>query len=81
MTSQFQCSYLASFTPDQTHDSFRRVDAQEESQEVVDEFFQQANMIAEAGKDLKQRKQKLAIYKDRRKTEASDGIVNGINNW
>ena len=57
------------------------VDAQEESQEVVDEFFQQANMIAEAGKDLKQRKQKLAIYKDRRKTEASDGIVNGINNW
>jgi predicted adenine nucleotide alpha hydrolase (AANH) superfamily ATPase len=57
------------------------IDAQEESQEVVDEFFHQANIIAEAGKDVSQRKQKLGNYKDRRKAEASDGIVNGINNW
>jgi hypothetical protein len=48
---------------------------------VVDEFFQQANVIAEAGKYIAERKQKLAKYKDRRKTEASDGVVNGINNW
>ena len=56
-------------------------DAEEESQAVVDEFFQQANLIAEAGRDVKERKQKLEIYKDRRKAEASDGVVNGINNW
>ena len=57
------------------------IDAEEESQEVVDEFFAQANMVAEAGRDLNKRKEKLAIYKDRRKAEASDGVVNGINNW
>jgi predicted adenine nucleotide alpha hydrolase (AANH) superfamily ATPase len=57
------------------------IDAQEESQEVVDEFFQQANMVAEAGKDVTKRKNKLASYKDRRKAEAADGVVNGINNW
>jgi hypothetical protein len=57
------------------------IDAQEENQEVVDEFFAQANLIAEAGRDVRERKQKLTAYKDRRKTEASDGVVNGINNW
>ena len=57
------------------------VDAQEESQEVVDEFFAQANEIAEAGKDLKERKKRLTVYEDRRKNEANDGINNGINNW
>jgi predicted adenine nucleotide alpha hydrolase (AANH) superfamily ATPase len=57
------------------------VDAEEESQDVVDEFFQQAKEIAEAGKDVKERKKKLEIYKDRRKNEADDGIVDGFNNW
>jgi predicted adenine nucleotide alpha hydrolase (AANH) superfamily ATPase len=57
------------------------IDAQEESQEVVDEFFQQANMIAEAGTDIAERKKKLTVYKDRRKAEATDGITSGINNW
>lgn len=57
------------------------VDAQEESQHVVDEFFAQANEIAEAGTDREERKKKLQVYKERRKNEASDGVVNGLNNW
>lgn len=57
------------------------VDAQEESQEVVDEFFAQANEIAEAGNDHKERKKRLEVYKSRRKNEADDGILNGLNNW
>jgi len=57
------------------------VDAAEESQDVVDEFFAQANEIAEAGRDVKERKKRLSVYKDRRKNEAHDGIDNGLNNW
>ena len=57
------------------------VDAEEESQSVVDEFFKQANEIAEAGSDIKERKKKLEIYKDRRKNEADDGVIDGYNNW
>eukprot|EP00542_Grammatophora_oceanica_P013236 CAMPEP_0194038172 /NCGR_PEP_ID=MMETSP0009_2-20130614/10435_1 /TAXON_ID=210454 /ORGANISM="Grammatophora oceanica, Strain CCMP 410" /LENGTH=193 /DNA_ID=CAMNT_0038680589 /DNA_START=102 /DNA_END=683 /DNA_ORIENTATION=+ len=57
------------------------VDAAEESQQVVDEFFAQAKEIAEAGRNRKERKKKLAMYKDRRKKDANDGIVDGINNW
>mmetsp|Transcript_15380 Transcript_15380/g.22696 ORF Transcript_15380/g.22696 Transcript_15380/m.22696 type:complete len:319 (+) Transcript_15380:107-1063(+) len=57
------------------------VDAQEEFQDVVDEFFSQANEIAEAGKDHKERKKRLEVYKNRRKNEADDRIVNGLNNW
>lgn len=57
------------------------VDAQEESQHVVDEFFAQANEIAAAGTDREERKKKLEVYKERRKNEASDGVVNGLNNW
>ena len=30
---------------------------------------------------VKERKKKLAIYKDRRKNEADDGVINGFNNW
>merc|ERR1712166_1654307 len=44
-------------------------DAQEESQDVVDEFFTQAKEIAEAGSDRVERKKKLDVYKDRRKNE------------
>jgi len=57
------------------------VDAQEESQDVVDEFFAQANEIASAGTDRDERKKRLQVYKERRKNEASDGVVNGLNNW
>jgi predicted adenine nucleotide alpha hydrolase (AANH) superfamily ATPase len=58
------------------------VDAEEESQEVVDEFFAQANDLAEkAGKDVSERKKHLDVYKNRRKDEADDGNVSGLNNW
>ena len=58
------------------------VDAAEESQDVVDEFFSQANERAsESGGDLKKRKEAMKVYKDRRKNEKDDGIVNGLNNW
>jgi len=56
-------------------------DAEEEAQDVVDEFFAQAKEIAQAGRDLKERKKKLSVYKDRRKAEADDGTINGLNNW
>jgi len=58
------------------------VDAAEESQEVVDEFFAQANELAGAGTDRAERKKRLEMYKDRRKHEKNvDGHVNGLNNW
>jgi len=58
------------------------VDALEESQDVVDEFFSQANeLAAETGSDLKKRKEALKVYKDRRKNEKDDGVANGLNNW
>ena len=57
------------------------LDANEESQLVVDEFFAQAKEIAEAGLDRVERKKRLEIYKERRKNEAVDGIVHGLNNW
>lgn len=57
------------------------VDATEESQEVVDEFFAQANKLAKVGADKKQRKAALETYKERRKNEAHDGSFNGLNNW
>jgi len=53
----------------------------EESQQEVDACFAQAKDIAEAGRNRKERKKKLAIYKDRRKEDANDGIMDGINNW
>ena len=58
------------------------VDAAEESQDVVDEFFSQANEIAEqSGSDIQKRKEAIKVYKDRRKSEKNDGVVNGFNNW
>ena len=58
------------------------VDAAEESQDVVDEFFAQANELAEkSGNDLVKRKEALKVYKDRRKNEKDDGVMNGLNNW
>jgi predicted adenine nucleotide alpha hydrolase (AANH) superfamily ATPase len=57
------------------------VDAQEESQQVVDEFFAQANEIAGGGQDREERKKRLEVYKNRRKNEASGGVVHGLNNW
>ena len=57
------------------------VDAEEESQAVVDEFFSQAKEIAQAGSDVIERKKRMAVYKDRRKNEAIDGVINGVNNW
>lgn len=56
-------------------------DAEEESQEVVDEFFNQANEIAQAGMDRHGRKQALKVYENRRKSEKHDGNVVGLNNW
>jgi len=56
-------------------------DAQEESQDVVDEFFAQANEIAEAGRDVTERKKRLEVYTNRRKNEANDGHISGLNNW
>ncbi|KAL3940036.1 MAG: hypothetical protein SGBAC_005339 [Bacillariaceae sp.] len=56
-------------------------DAEEENQDVVDEFFAQAQEIAQAGTDRVERKKRLETYKDRRKSEANDGILNGLNNW
>ena len=57
------------------------VDAAEESQDVVDEFFKQANEIAEVGNDVSKRKEALNDYKSRRKNEKADGTINGLNNW
>ncbi len=57
------------------------VDAMEESQEVVDEFFAQAEDLAKAGRDISERKKMLKVYQDRRKNEAVDGSTTGLNNW
>jgi hypothetical protein len=64
-------------------------DAEEESQDVVDEFFKVANEIAEvlttteSGFDevVKRRKEALRAYEERRKNEKDDGIIHGLNNW
>jgi len=64
-------------------------DAEEESQDVVDEFFKVANEIAdvltttESGCDevVKRRKEALRAYEERRKNEKDDGIIHGLNNW
>merc|ERR1712238_266337 len=56
-------------------------DAQEESQDVVYEFFAQASDIAAAGADRTERKKALTIYKDRRKNEKDAGVNLGLNNW
>ena len=56
-------------------------DAQEESQDVVDEFFAQAQDIAAAGSDRTERKKALEVYKDRRKNEKDAGLDFGLNNW
>lgn len=57
------------------------VDAAEESQDVVDEFFQQAEDLAKAGRDVKERKKMLKVYENRRKNEKTDGSITGLNNW
>lgn len=57
------------------------MDAAEESQDVVDEFFAQAQNLAKVGKDVKERKKILKIYEGRRKNEATDGTTTGLNNW
>jgi len=58
------------------------IDAQEESQDVVDEFFSQAKAMSDAaGKDVKERKRQLKIYEGRRKIQAADGATQGLNNW
>lgn len=57
------------------------VDAAEESQDVVDEFFAQADDLAKVGKDIKERKKMLKVYENRRKNEATDGSTTGFNNW
>ena len=56
-------------------------DAAEESQDVVDEFFKQAQEIAGVGNDVSKRKEALNVYQNRRKTEKADGTINGLNNW
>jgi hypothetical protein len=57
------------------------VDAAEESQDVVDEFFAQAQTLSKAGWDVKERKKALKVYENRRKSEAADGTITGLNNW
>mmetsp|Transcript_22436 Transcript_22436/g.62603 ORF Transcript_22436/g.62603 Transcript_22436/m.62603 type:complete len:368 (-) Transcript_22436:1318-2421(-) len=57
------------------------LDAAEESQDVVDEFFAQATEIEKAGNDRTERKKTLEQYKDRRKTEKEVGKDFGLNNW
>lgn len=57
------------------------IDAAEESQEVVDEFFAQAMELSKAGRDIHERKSALKLYENRRKSEAADGSINGLNNW
>lgn len=57
------------------------VDAAEESQEVVDEFFKQAEELGKLGRDLAERKKMLKVYENRRKNEAVDGTISGLNNW
>ena len=48
----------------------------------MDEFFASANEIANiSGNDVSKRKDALRVYKDRRKNEAVDGNINGLNNW
>jgi predicted adenine nucleotide alpha hydrolase (AANH) superfamily ATPase len=56
-------------------------DAAEESQDVVDEFFAQANEISQAGDNREERKQALELYKSRRKNEKESGVEVGLNNW
>ncbi|KAL3804224.1 hypothetical protein ACHAW5_011144 [Stephanodiscus triporus] len=63
-------------------------DAEEESRDVVDEFFAVANEIAGVvsttgdGEDLvARRREALRAYGERRKCEKDDGVVNGLNNW
>jgi hypothetical protein len=56
-------------------------DAAEESQDVVDEFFATAQQIAQVGRDIAERKKTLELYKERRKHESHDGVINGLNNW
>jgi len=48
---------------------------------VVDEFFLQANELAEAGRDTIERRKALSLYSDRRKSEKVDGVNIGMNNW
>lgn len=65
------------------------VDAEEESQEVVDEFFSNANEIADA--EGKEERDKLwDVYKERKKQQlsaeesgggAGDGMLADVNNW
>lgn len=57
------------------------MDAAEESQDVVDEFFAQAQTLSKAGRDVKERKKALKVYENRRKSEAVDGTITGLNNW
>ena len=57
-------------------------DAMEESQDVVDEFFAQAEEIAAVGgTDRAERKKALEMYKDRRKNQKERGVKFGLNNW
>ncbi|CAB9496730.1 Epoxyqueuosine reductase QueH [Seminavis robusta] len=56
-------------------------DALEESQDVVDEFFHQAQEVAAAGDSKQDRKKALETYKDRRKNQKEAGIEFGLNNW
>jgi hypothetical protein len=60
------------------------VDAEEESQEVVDEFFSSANEVATA--DDKEEREKLwNLYKERKKQQqaagAEDDGLAAVNNW
>lgn len=57
------------------------IDSAEESQDVVDEFFAQAQEVAAAGNNRIDRTKTLQVYRDRRKSEALDGTTHGLNNW
>lgn len=57
------------------------VDAAEEAQHVVDEFFTQANELAKAGRNAEERKRLLKIYENRKKTSTNGGGDASLNNW
>lgn len=57
------------------------VDAAEEAQHVVDEFFTQANELAKAGRNAEERKRLLKIYENRKKTPTNSGGDTSLNNW
>jgi len=56
------------------------VDAAEEAQEVVDDFFKGANVVAASASSSDERRALWKDYTERRKTSGAAG-GEGLNNW